>query len=108
MKHFLSDEYEIHPQLKDYKLQAFSEMVNDLIVARPDEEAYTIKDVSQKQTGMCAAISIARKTIAYEDKVRAMEIMMNELDATPTMTELKSERVKWLKFRRHTLTSPMV
>lgn len=85
MKHFLSDDYEIHPQLKDYKLQAFSEMVNDLIIQRPDEEAYTIKDVSQKQTGMCAAISIARKTIAYEDKVRAMEIMMNELDATPTM-----------------------
>ena len=72
MKHFLSDDYEIHPQLKDYKLQAFSEMVNDLIIQRPDEEAYTIKDVSQKQTGMCAAISIARKTIAYEDKVRAM------------------------------------
>lgn len=85
MKHFLSDDYEINPQLKDYKLQAFSEMVNDLIIQRPDEEAYTIKDVSQKQTGMCAAISIARKTIAYEDKVRAMEIMMNELDATPTM-----------------------
>lgn len=85
MKHFLSDDYEINPQLKDYKLQAFSEMVNDLIVQRPDEEAYTIKDVSQKQTGMCAAISIARKTITYEDKVRAMEIMMNELDATPTM-----------------------
>lgn len=85
MKHFLSDDYEINPQLKDYKVQAFSEMVNDLIVERPDEKEYTIKDVSQKQTGMCAAISIARKTISYEDKVRAMEIMMNELDATPTM-----------------------
>lgn len=85
MKHFLSDEYEIHPQLKNHKVQAFSEMVNDLIIKRPDEEAYTIKDVSQKQTGMCAAISIARKTITYEDKVRAMEIMMAELDNKPTM-----------------------
>lgn len=85
MKHFLSDEYEINPQLKEYKVQAFSEMVNDLIVQRPDEKEYTIKNVSQKQTGMCAAISIARKTISYEDKVRAMEIIMNELDATPTM-----------------------
>ncbi|MCR5260732.1 MAG: hypothetical protein K6C94_02720 [Candidatus Gastranaerophilales bacterium] len=85
MKHFLSDDYEIHPQLKDHKVQAFSEMLNDLIVKRPDEEVYTIKDVSQKQTGMCAAISIARKTIAYEDKVRAMEIMMAELDNKPTM-----------------------
>lgn len=85
MKHFLSDDYEINPQLKDYKVQAFSEMVNDLIIKRPDEEAYTIKDVSQRQTGMCAAISIARKTIAYEDKVRAMEIMMAELDNKPTM-----------------------
>ena len=85
MKHFLSDDYEINPQLKDYKVQAFSEMVNDLIVKRPDEDAYTIKDVSQKQTGMCAAISIARKTISYEDKVRAMEIMMAELDNKPTM-----------------------
>ncbi len=85
MNHFLSDEYEIHPQLKEHKVQAFSEMVNDLIIKRPDEEVYTIKDVSQKQTGMCAAISIARKTIAYEDKVRAMEIMMAELDNKPTM-----------------------
>lgn len=85
MKHFLSDDYEINPQLKDYKVQAFSEMVNDLIIKRPDEDAYTIKDVSQKQTGMCAAISIARKTIAYEDKVRAMEIMMAELDNKPTI-----------------------
>lgn len=85
MKHFLSDDYEIHPQLKNHKVQAFSEMVNDLIVKRPDEDAYTIKDVNQKQTGMCAAISIARKTIAYEDKVRAMEIMMAELDNKPTM-----------------------
>lgn len=85
MKHFLSDDYEIHPQLKNHKVQAFSEMLNDLIVKRPDEDAYTIKDVSQKQTGMCAAISIARKTIAYEDKVRAMEIMMAELDNKPTM-----------------------
>ncbi|MBQ2644330.1 hypothetical protein IJG14_01990 [bacterium] len=85
MNHFLSDEYEINPQLKDYKVQAFSEMVNDLIIKRPDEDALTIKEVSQKQTGMCAAISIARKTIAYEDKVRAMEIMMAELDNKPTM-----------------------
>lgn len=85
MKHFLSDDYEINPQLKDHKVQAFSEMLNDLIIKRPDEEVYTIKDVSQKQTGMCAAISIARKTTTYEDKVRAMEIMMAELDNKPTM-----------------------
>ena len=85
MNHFLSDDYEINPQLKDYKVQAFSEMVNDLIIKRPDEDALTIKDANQKQTGMCAAISIARKTVAYEDKVRAMEIMMAELDNKPTM-----------------------
>lgn len=85
MNHFMSDDYEINPQLKDYKVQAFSEMLGDLIIKRPDEDALTIKDANQKQTGMCAAISIARKTITYEDKVRAMEIMMAELDNKPTM-----------------------
>ncbi len=85
MDYFLSDDYKINPQLKDHKVQAFSEILNDLIVQRPDEDAYTIKDANQKQTGMCAAISITRKAITYEDKVRAMEIMMAELDDKPTM-----------------------
>ena len=34
---------------------------------------------------MCAAISVTRKAITYEDKVLAMEIMMAELDDKPTM-----------------------
>lgn len=92
---FMSDEYEITPQLKDKKLNVVDEMLNDMIIKTPQEEALTIKTVNQRQTGMCAAISICRKAIAYEDKARYMDIVMEELKDSPTMsvydvTELES------------------
>lgn len=84
--YFMSDDYKITPQLKDKKLQALDEMLNDLIIKTPESPVLTIKDVDQRQTGMCAAISICRKAIAYEDKVRYIELLMDELSDSPTMS----------------------
>ena len=36
-------------------------------------------------SGICAAISICRKAVAYEDKVRYMDILLSELDDSNTM-----------------------
>ena len=94
---FMSDEYEITPQLKDKKLDVVDEMLNDMIIKTPQDDVLTIKTVNQRQTGMCAAISICRKAIAYEDKSKYMDIVIEELKDSPTMsvydiTELESGR----------------
>lgn len=83
--YFLSDDYKITPQLADKKLNVVDEMLNDMLIKTPDNDLLTIKTVNQLYTGMCAAISICRKAIAYEDKVRYMEIIMEELKDSPTM-----------------------
>ena len=83
--YLLSDEYQINPQLKDKKLQVVDEMLNDMLIKTPEDDVLTIKDVDQRITGICAAISICRKAVAYEDKVQYMNIVMNELDDSSTM-----------------------
>ncbi len=85
-KQFLSDDYKINPQLEGKKLQAMDEMLNDMVIKTPENDVLTIKDVNQKFSGICAAISTCRKALAYEDKVRYMEIIMDELNDSPYMS----------------------
>lgn len=84
--YFMSDEYEITPQLKDKKIQVLDEILNDLVVKTPDDDILKTKDIDQRQTGMCAAISICRKELAYENKSRFVEIIMDELSSKDTMS----------------------
>lgn len=84
--YFLSDDYKINPQLQDKKFQVLDEMLNDMLIKTPENDVYTIKDVNQKYTGMCAAISVCRKAIAYEDKSNYVDIILDELKDSPTMS----------------------
>ena len=83
--YFLSDEYKIHPQLTDKKLQALDEMLSDIVIKTPEDDVLTIKSVDQMHSGICAAISICRKAMAYEDKTRYLDILLDELKDSPTM-----------------------
>lgn len=85
LNYLVSDDYKINPQLKDKKLQVLDEVLNDMIIKTPEDEVLTIKSVNQRQTGMCAAISICRKDMAYEDKTRFVELILDELSADPNM-----------------------
>lgn len=85
LNHFISPEYKINPQLEDKKTQALAEIVNDITVDTPESKIPNIKSVNQQSHGMCAAISICRKALAYEDKVNYVDIIMSELDANPYM-----------------------
>jgi hypothetical protein len=81
----MSDEYKINPQLADKKTQALAEIVNDIVIDTPASEIPNIKAVNQRQHGMCAAISICRKALAYEDKPNFVDMIMSELDENPYM-----------------------
>ncbi len=83
--YLLSDKYKINPQLEDKKLQIINEAFDDLIIKAPDNSVLTTKNVNQLYSGICAAISICRKAVAYEDKVRYLEIIMDELSASDTI-----------------------
>lgn len=83
---FMGDEYKITPQLADKKLQVMDEMLNDMIVKTPQDDVLTIKSVDQRQSGMCAAISICRKAMAYEDKSKYVDLIMEELKDSPVMS----------------------
>jgi|GEM_PF-4077483 len=83
--HFMSDEYKINEQLKDKKVKVLSEIVNDIIIKNPEQNMLTIKNVDQRKHGMCAAISICRKALAYEDKVNYVKTLLSELDNNPEM-----------------------
>ena len=83
LNYFMSDEYEINPQLKDKKSIAIAEMVNDMAICVPGASVPNIKAVNQKQHGMCAAIAIVRKKLAYEDKPNYVDSIISELDNTP-------------------------
>ena len=83
--YFLGDEYKINPQLEDKKLMVVDEMLNDMLVKTPESEVLTTKGVDQRYSGICAAISICRKAVAYEDKVQYMNIVMEELKDSSTM-----------------------
>lgn len=85
LNHFMSDEYQIHPQLQDKKTQALAEIINDITVDTPESEIPNIKAVNQKSHGMCAAISICRKALAYEDKANFVDMVMSEIDNSDYM-----------------------
>lgn len=82
LNYFMSDKYEINPQLKDKKSIAVAEMINDMAISVPGNKVPNIKSINQKQHGMCAAISIVRKKLAYEDKPNYVDSIISELDAT--------------------------
>ncbi len=82
LNYVMSDEYDINPQLKDKKSIVVAEMINDMAISVPGNEIPNIKAVNQKRHGMCAAISIVRKKLAYEDKPNYVDSIISELDAT--------------------------
>lgn len=82
LNHFMSDEYKINPQLQDKKTQALAEIVNDITVDTPESKIPNIKAINQKFHGMCAAISICRKALAYEDKPNFVDMIMSEIDSS--------------------------
>ncbi len=81
----LSDEYDINPQLENRRFKVMDEMLSDMLIKTPEDDVLTTKCVDQRQSGICAAISICRKAVAYEDKVRYMDIVMDELKNSPEM-----------------------
>lgn len=85
LNHFMSDDYKINPQLENKKTQALAEIVNDITVNTPESKIPNIKSVNQKSHGMCAAISICRKLLAYEDKPNFVDMVMTELDSNDYM-----------------------
>ena len=82
LNYFMSDEYEINPQLKDKKSIVVAEMVNDMAINVPGNDVPNIKSVNQHRHGMCAAISIVRKKLAYEDKPNYVDGILSELDSS--------------------------
>ena len=76
----MSPDYKINPQLADKKSQALAEMVNDIVINTPESKIPNVKAINQKHHGMCAAISICRKMLAYEDKANYVDMIMSELD----------------------------
>ena len=83
--YLLSDDYKINPQLSDKKPRVLDEMLNDLLVKSPESEILTTKEIDQKYSGMCAAISICRKAMAYEDKTGYVNLILEELKNSPVM-----------------------
>lgn len=80
LNYFMSPEYKINEQLKDKKTQALAEMINDLVVNTPESKIPNIKAINQRGHGICAAISICRKALAYEDKPNYVDMILSELD----------------------------
>lgn len=80
LNYFMSPEYKINEQLKDKKTQALAEIVNDLVVNTPESKIPNIKAINQRAHGICAAISICRKALAYEDKPNYVDMILSELD----------------------------
>jgi len=81
----MSREYSINKQLKDKKVKVLSEILNDIVIRTPENIRPNIKDVDQVRHGICAAISYARKAVAYEDKVAYINSIYMELDDNPQM-----------------------
>lgn len=80
LNYFMSPKYKINPQLANKKTQVLAEMVNDMVIDTPESKIPNIKSVNQLQVGSCAAISICRKKLAYEDKANYVDIILSELD----------------------------
>ncbi|MBQ9688329.1 hypothetical protein IJV79_01690 [bacterium] len=82
---FMSPEYKIEKQLENKKAQVLGEVLNDIVVKTAEQDRPTIKQVDQRHHGMCAAISIARKAMAYEYKPQYVDIIMEELKDSKDM-----------------------
>lgn len=82
LNYFMSDKYEINPQLKNKKSIVAAEIINDIAISVPGNKIPNIKAVNQHQHGICAAISIVRKKLAYEDKPNFVDSILSELDST--------------------------
>ena len=82
---FMSDKYKINPQLINKKTIALAEMVNDIVIDTPESKIPNIKAINQKQHGMCGAISMARKGLAYEDKPNYIDAILSELDDSDSL-----------------------
>lgn len=80
LNYLMSPKYKINPQLADKKTQVLAEMVNDMVINTPESKIPNIKSVNQMSVGSCAAISICRKKMAYEDKANYVDIILSELD----------------------------
>ena len=80
LAYFMSDEYEINNQLADKKTQALAEIINDIVVDTPESIIPNTKAVNQCSHGICGAISICRKALAYEDKANFVDMILSELD----------------------------
>ena len=85
LDYLMSPKYQINEQLADKKTQVLAEIVNDIVINTPESKIPNIKSVNQLSHGMCAAISICRKALAYEDKPHFVDIILSELDNKPTM-----------------------
>lgn len=85
LDYFMSPKYKINPQLKDKKGKILSEIANDIAINTLDTDIPNTKAVNQKTHGMCAAISIVRKAVAYEDKPNFVDAILSELDDTDTV-----------------------
>ena len=85
LDYFMSPKYKINPQLKGKKAQILHELANDIVINTPESKIPNTKAVNQKTHGMCAAISIARKAVAYEDKPNYIDAVLSELDASDTI-----------------------
>lgn len=81
LNYMMSDKYKINPQIKDKKSIAVAEMINDMAIHTPGNDVPNIKAINQKSHGMCAAISIVRKKLTYEDKPNYVDAIISELDA---------------------------
>lgn len=80
LNYFLSPKYKINKLLADKKTQALAEIVNDMVIDTPESKIPNIKAVNQLSTGVCAAISICRKNLVYEDKANYVDMILSELD----------------------------
>lgn len=78
--YFMSPNYKINPQLAKRKTQALAEIINDIVVNTPESKIPNSKAINQEQHGICAAISICRKNLAYEDKPNYVDMVLSELD----------------------------
>lgn len=85
LNYFMSDDYNINPQLKNRKTQILAEILNDITVDTPESKIPNIKAINQRQHGMCVAISVCRKALAYEDKPNYVDMILTELDNSDFM-----------------------
>ncbi len=86
LDYFLSDDYKINPQLENRRFQAFSEIINDLALDKVNSDIPNIKASNQNTHGMCTVFSLAGKLLAYEYKRNYTDFIIEELDASDTMT----------------------